>query len=120
MALPYRLAIIRLSALGDVIISASMLGGLKRLFSELLFHGFGAECRVEWFVDERFAAILRNSHFIDKLHALPFKTLLTSPRGILEIYRYCKNCGEYDAVIDMQGLIKSALVGRFLRTKRFI
>lgn len=110
-----RIAIVRLSALGDIIVSASVLGGLKRLCSER-----GVECEIEWFIDERFSAILQNSPCIAKLHALPFKSLLKSPHGILEIYRYCKNCGKYDAVIDMQGLIKSALVGRFLDSKEFV
>ena len=110
-----KIAIVRLSALGDVIVSSSMLGGAL----EALKGKYG-EGQIEWFVDERFAGILRNSPCIAHLHALPFKKWLKSPRGIYKIWRYMRSCGEYDAVIDMQGLLKSALLGKILRTKRFV
>lgn len=102
-----RVAIIRLSSLGDVIIATSVLGVLKN-------------CRVEWFVDERFSGVLEHSMRITKLHALPFKRLLKSPRGILQIRKYCKECGEFDVVVDMQSLIKSALIGSFIQAKQYI
>ena len=104
-----RVAIIRLSALGDVIISSSVLPFLRKYASS-----------IEWFVDERFCKVLEDSPFIDRLHSLPFKKLLKSPFGIYKIYRYCKNLGFYDYVIDMQGLLKSAIVGKCLNTKHFI
>lgn len=110
-----RIAIVRLSALGDVIVAASMLkGALKALQDKY------GEVAIEWFVDERFAGILLDSPCIAHLHALPFKKWLKSPRGIYKILRYTRSCGEYDAVIDMQGLLKSALVGKTLRTRRFV
>lgn len=105
-----RIAIIRLSAFGDVVIASSMLAGLKAL----------GDYRIEWFVDERFSGILEYSPCIAKVHSLPFKKLLKSIGGIFEIRQYCKNCGEFDIVVDMQGLIKSAIVGKFLKTKKFV
>lgn len=110
-----KIAIVRLSALGDVIVSASMLGGgLEALRSKY------GDVQIEWFVDERFAEILRNSPCVAHLHALPFKKWLKSPRGIYKIWRYMRSCGEYDIAIDMQGLLKSALVGKALRARRFV
>lgn len=105
-----RIAIIRLSALGDVIISSSMLAALKAM----------QDCRIEWFVDERFAGILEYSPCISKIHSLPFKKLLKNLGGMLEIRSYANNCGQYDMVIDMQGLIKSAGIGKCLQTRKFI
>lgn len=105
-----RIAIIRLSALGDVVIASSMLAGLKAL----------GDYRAEWFVDERFSEILNHSPCIAKVHALPFKKLLKSIGGLFKIREYCKNCGEFDMVIDMQGLIKSAIVGKCLKTAKFV
>ena len=105
-----RIAIIRLSAFGDVVIASSMLAGLKAL----------GDYRIEWFVDERFSGILEHSPCIAKVHALPFKKLLKSIGGIFEIRKYCKNCGEFDMVVDMQGLIKSAIVGKCLNTTKFV
>ncbi|MGX3012091.1 lipopolysaccharide heptosyltransferase I [Helicobacter sp. 23-1044] len=107
-----RIAIVRLSALGDVVISASVLGLLRECLGE------GA--KIEWFVDERFSGILRDSPCIDVLHALPFKKYLKSPLGICRIYRYMRKCGDFDAVLDMQGLLKSALIGRMLKSKKFV
>lgn len=105
-----RIAIIRLSAFGDVVIASSMLAGLKAL----------GDYRIEWFVDERFSGILEHSPCITKIHSLPFKKLLKSIGGLLEIRRYCKSCGEFDMVVDMQGLIKSAIVGKCLVSKKFV
>ncbi len=105
-----RIAIIRLSSFGDVVISASMLAGLKN---------FG-NYKIEWFIDERFEGILEYSPCITKIHSLPFKKLLKNISGIFKIREYCKNCGDFDIVIDMQGLIKSALIGKFLNTKKFV
>lgn len=101
------IAIVRLSSLGDVIVSASVLTALK-------------DYEVEWFVDERFAGVLQDSPYIHRLHILPFKKLLRSPLGLWKIWKYCRLCREYDVVVDMQGLIKSAFVGWCLRSKTFI
>lgn len=105
-----RIAIIRLSAFGDVVIASSMLAGLKLFYN----------CSIEWFIDERFSGIIEDSPYIYKIHSLPFKKLLKSAIGILKIKKYCDNCGYYDIVIDMQGLIKSALIGKFLKTQYFV
>lgn len=113
-----RIAIVRLSALGDVIVSASVLGGL-RLFSANALSP-KEDLQIDWFVDERFSGVLEDSPCVDCLHSLPFKKWLKSPIGIYKIWRYMRSCGKYDAVIDMQGLLKSALVGKFLRSKKFM
>ncbi|STQ85498.1 lipopolysaccharide heptosyltransferase I [Helicobacter muridarum] len=105
-----RIAIIRLSSLGDVVISSSMLAALKSV----------QDCRVEWFVDERFAGVLEKSPCINKIHKFPFQKMLKSLTGLVEIRSYAKNIGKYDMVIDMQGLIKSASIGKCLSTNKFV
>lgn len=105
-----RIAIIRLSSLGDVIISSSMLAALKSV----------QDCNIEWFVDERFAGVLEKSPCIQKIHKLPFQKMLKSLTGLVEIHSYAKNVGRYDMVIDMQGLIKSAGIGKCLETSKFV
>ncbi|MWV61089.1 lipopolysaccharide heptosyltransferase I [Helicobacter saguini] len=126
----FRVGIIRLSALGDVIISAAFLGFLgevKRAIldakdSKLESSGnFSCESlQIEWFVDKRFSAILENSPVIDRLHVLDFKGSLKSFSGLLALRKYMKECGKYDIVIDMQGLIKSSLVGKMLDSRTFV
>ena len=105
-----RIAIVRLSSLGDVIVSSSMLAALKALM----------DCRIEWFVDERFAGILENSPCLSKIHSLPFKKMLSGLTGIFEFRSYARHCGQYDMVVDMQGLLKSASVGKCLSAKKFV
>lgn len=107
-----KIAIIRLSALGDVIISASFLGWLGT------FRAQGYE--IEWFIDTRFADVIKDSPFIDKIHALDFKKMLKSLSGFFELKKYCKSCAKYEAVIDLQGLIKSSIVGKMLDSKRYV
>lgn len=105
-----RLAIIRLSALGDVIISASMLAWLRSL----------GNYRIEWFVDKRFQGVIEDSPCIDKIHALDIKSHLKSLKGIFYLRDYLKKCGEFDIVVDMQGLLKSAIIGKMLNSKQFV
>ena len=115
-----KIAIVRLSALGDVVVSASVLGGLGVLLGGLLVADKKEKLQIDWFVDERFGGILRDSPCISTLHTLPFKKWLKSPFGIYKIWRYARSCGQYDVVIDMQGLLKSAIVGKFLQSKKFV
>ncbi|MCW1360265.1 glycosyltransferase family 9 protein [Campylobacter sp. CCS1377] len=63
---------------------------------------------------------MENSPFIDEIHSLNFKKLLKSPKGIMQIRAYCKNCAKFDVVVDMQGLLKSALIGKFLQSDNFV
>ncbi|PAF51362.1 lipopolysaccharide heptosyltransferase I [Helicobacter sp. 13S00401-1] len=115
-----RVAIIRVSALGDVIISASFLHAFKEALESKFDIKQKDGLMIEWFVDVRFSGVLENSPCITKLHALPFKKLFRSLGGILELRRYCKSCKSFDYVIDAQGLIKSSLIGKFLDSKNFI
>lgn len=86
-----KLAIIRLSALGDIIISSSFLASLKALNAY----------EIHFFIDKRFDGILLDSPCVDKLHSFDFKKSFTSLKGILGLRHYLKDCGEFDIVIDM-------------------
>lgn len=74
---------------------------------------------IEWFVDERFAGILLDSPAIDVLHPLPMRAL-KSPKSIRAMWRSLRDLGEFDLVLDLQGLIKSAIVGKALRARHFV
>lgn len=75
--------------------------------------------QIEWFVDERFGAILEHSPYIDKLHPIALKSTLTTfnPLKIFKLFKSLK-AYEYDIVIDMQGLIKSALITQMLKAPK--
>ncbi|GHQ91827.1 lipopolysaccharide heptosyltransferase I [Helicobacter pylori] len=105
-----KIAIVRLSALGDIIVSAVFLVLIKERFTN---------AQIEWFVDERFSAILEHSPYIDKLHPIALKSTLTTfnPLKIFKLFKSLR-AYEYDIVIDMQGLIKSALITQMLKAPK--
>ncbi|GAA8372949.1 lipopolysaccharide heptosyltransferase I [Helicobacter pylori] len=105
-----KIAIVRLSALGDIIVSAVFLALIKERFTN---------AQIEWFVDERFGAILEHSPYIDKLHPIALKSTLTTfnPLKIFKLFKSLM-AYEYDIVIDMQGLIKSALITQMLKAPK--
>ncbi|EAJ2771989.1 lipopolysaccharide heptosyltransferase I [Campylobacter jejuni] len=102
-----KIAIVRLSALGDIIQSAVVLQFIKN---------FKKDIEIHWFVDEKFEGILKNHPLINKLYALPLKDkkILKSLKILLKARK-----NNYNAVIDLQGLIKSAIVSRILSRNNF-
>jgi len=102
---PKRVAIVRLSAMGDIIHTAASVQFIKEKFPDM---------ELCWFVDESFREILENSSEIDKIIPLPLKGFKNSPslKSLKEIYKSVKKAGEFDLVIDAQGLIKSAIVAK--------
>ncbi|MFP6234939.1 lipopolysaccharide heptosyltransferase I [Helicobacter pylori] len=105
-----KIAIVRLSALGDIIVSAVFLALIKERFTD---------AQIEWFVDERFSAILEHSPYIDKLHPIALKSTLTTlnPLKIFKLFKSLR-AYEYDIIIDMQGLVKSALITQMLKAPK--
>ncbi|GAA8460438.1 lipopolysaccharide heptosyltransferase I [Helicobacter pylori] len=105
-----KIAIVRLSALGDIIVSAVFLAVIKECLPN---------AQIEWFVDERFGAILEHSPYIDKLHPIALKSALTTfnPLKIFKLFKSLR-AYEYDIVIDMQGLVKSALITQMLKAPK--
>ncbi|WP_104744881.1 lipopolysaccharide heptosyltransferase I [Helicobacter acinonychis] len=105
-----KIAIVRLSALGDIIVSAVFLAMIKERFTN---------AQIEWFVDERFSAILEHSPYIDKLHPIALKSTLKTfnPLKIFKLFKSLR-AYEYDIIIDMQGLIKSAIITQCLKAPK--
>ncbi|MGL2621452.1 lipopolysaccharide heptosyltransferase I [Helicobacter pylori] len=105
-----KIAIVRLSALGDIIVSAVFLAAIKERFTD---------AQIEWFVDERFGAILEHSPYIDKLHPIALKSTLKTlnPLKIFKLFKSLR-AYEYDIIIDMQGLVKSALITQMLKAPK--
>ncbi|WQV97390.1 lipopolysaccharide heptosyltransferase I [Helicobacter pylori] len=105
-----KIAIVRLSALGDIIVGAVFLAAIKECLPN---------AQIEWFVDERFSAILEHSPYIDKLHPIALKSALTTlnPLKIFKLFKSLR-AYEYDIIIDMQGLVKSALITQTLKAPK--
>jgi len=102
-----KIAIVRLSALGDIINSAVVLQFIKLHYPN---------AAVDWITEEVFADVLRLHPQLNNLFTINLKKLKKEKSFALlqEILSYLRSLGEYDIVIDMQGLIKSALVARLI------
>ncbi|MCG3672859.1 lipopolysaccharide heptosyltransferase I [Aliarcobacter butzleri] len=106
-----RIAIIKLSAMGDIIHAMVALQYIKRKYPNL---------QIDWFVESAFAPILENNPDINEIIKLDLKSIKKDKKEIINqiklIKKYEKN--SYDLVIDVQGLIKSAIVSFFLGKSR--
>lgn len=102
-----KIAIIKLSAMGDIIHSMVALEFLKRAYPDLEIH---------WFVEEAFSKVLENNPNIDKIINLNLKSIKKTKKNILSQISFIKSFKneKYDLIIDAQGLIKSAFVARIL------
>lgn len=102
-----RIAIVRLSALGDIVNSAVVLQFIHKKFPD---------AKIEWITEEVFAPLLQNHPLVDATHTVNLKKLKKQKSFSLlkETISKLKTLGEFDIVIDMQGLIKSAIVARII------
>lgn len=102
-----RIAIVKLSALGDIIHAMVALQFIKQ---------HEPAVQIDWIVEDRFAGILQDNPDISQIFTVNIKALKKNGRGIFQeikkIRHYAKN--HYDLVIDAQGLIKSAVTARLL------
>ncbi len=104
-----RIAIVRLSSLGDIVHSSVVLPLIK---------GAHPDSHITWVVDEHFQEILQDSPFLNEIHAIPLKEALKCPKTLFRIHNKLNSLPPFDLIIDMQGLMKSALIASFLKGKR--
>jgi len=104
---PLRIAIVRLTALGDIINGTVVLQLIKKHYKD---------AQIEWFCEEAFASILQDHPDLEKVHAVPIKRIKRSKDLALlqATNKALKSAGPFDKIIDMQGLIKSAVVARLI------
>lgn len=101
------IAIVRLSALGDIIFATAVLPFIRQHFPS---------AKIDWFCDSKWTSILENTPFIDTVIPLDIKKKLIfshSPQ-ILQTFSQKNN---YDFVIDLQGRFQSALASRLLSSQ---
>ncbi|AAP77580.1 lipopolysaccharide heptosyltransferase I [Helicobacter sp. MIT 03-1614] len=108
-----RIAIVRLSSLGDVIVSASVLPFVKKHLEEI----YPQRVEIDWIVDSTFSEVLYHSPCIDNLIEINLKK--GGVNALPTIIKNLKALPVYDILIDMQGLIKSALCGSMLKNKQY-
>jgi len=106
-----KIAIVKLSAMGDIIHAMVALQFLKKQRPDL---------QIDWIVEKGFMGVLRDNPHIDTLLPLELKAAKKSPslflHQIKQSLEYRKN--DYDLIIDAQGLLKSAVTSCLLGRKR--
>ena len=102
-----RIAIVRLSALGDIINSALILQFIKQAHPN---------ARIEWICEETFAPIIKSHPALDAVHTVAIKRAkkTRSLSLLFQTISMLRSLGTFDVIIDLQGLLKSALVARFI------
>ena len=94
-----KIAIVKLSALGDIVHAAIVLQFIKK---------YHPNAHITWLVDARFASLLKDHPLINELVVLPLK------QSFRQSYKILKTLGKFDKVIDLQGLFKSAIVAKII------
>ena len=102
-----KIAIVKLSALGDIVHAMVALQFIK---------AHSPEIQIDWIVEERFAGLLKNNPDIDNILAVNLKALKSDKvrifKQVKKILKFANN--DYDLVIDAQGLIKSAVTAKLV------
>ena len=102
-----KIAIVKLSALGDIVHAMAVIQFIK-------MHDKKVE--IDWVIEECFSGLLDYHPGINKIHKVNIKKAKQNQSIIKLIKEFIniRKFGPYDMVIDMQGLIKSALVSRLI------
>ncbi len=102
-----KIAIVKLSALGDIVHAMVVLQFIKNHHPKI---------EIDWVVEEDFKELLEFHPDINQVHKVNIKKAKKKKSLFLLIneLRKIRKFGSYDLVIDMQGLIKSALVSRLM------
>lgn len=99
-----RVLVVKLSSLGDLFHALPAVHGLKQ--------GLGAV--VDWVTQPEYAGLVRCFTDVDRVILFPRRGFLTGARAFLSDLRRER----YDLAVDLQGLLKSALVTRLTRAAR--
>ncbi|NLY03440.1 MAG: lipopolysaccharide heptosyltransferase I [Campylobacter sp.] len=95
-----QICIVKLSAFGDIVHASIILQFIKANIKD---------AQISWVCEERFSDLLQSHELIDTLITLNLKE-----GKFKNSLKALKNSPKFDIVIDMQGLIKSAIISRIL------
>jgi heptosyltransferase I len=98
--------IVRLGSLGDLIHTLPAAAALRRAFPQ---------ARIDWLVDERHRELLDLVPVIDRRLAIRARSAASLIDAIRELRR-----SRYDAALDLQGLLKSAILARASGARRVV
>ena len=102
-----KIAIVKLSALGDIVHAMVVLQFIKKHYQKI---------EIDWVVEGGFKKLLEFHPNINQVHEVNIKKAKKKKSLYLFLneLRRVRKFGPYDLVIDLQGLIKSALITRMI------
>jgi heptosyltransferase I len=102
-----RIAIVKLSALGDIVHAMVVLQFIKKFNKKIL---------IDWIVEESFKDLLEFHPDVNNVHLINIKQIKQkkSLLAFIKEFKKIRNLPSYDLVIDMQGLIKSAIISKLI------
>ena len=102
-----KIAIVKLSALGDIIHAMVALQFIKKHHPDAI---------IDWIVEQGFKDILAGNPDINQIHTVSIKKAKQqkSFKLLFKEFKKLRKLPKYDIVIDAQGLVKSAVVSRFI------
>ena len=108
-----KIAIVKLSSLGDIVHSMVVLQFIKKHYPESV---------IDWVVDKRFKGILKNNPHINQIHTVNLKKIKRdkSLKLLFTEVSKVRKFGKYDVVIDLQGLIKSAIIAKLIDSRKIV
>src|ERR1700744_2264068 len=105
-----KVLIVRVGALGDVLHTLPAAAALRRA---------RPDAGIDWVVDERWRALLTDDEVagpvVRESFAVPIRAWKEKPFSLATLSSlagFRKLRGRYDAVVDMQGTMRSGLIGR--------
>jgi len=106
-----KIAIVRLSALGDIVQSMIVLQFIKKKYPE---------SDVDWIVDSKYKALLEDTKYLNKVIPISLSKAKEKKSLVLlgKLLWSIRKLDKYDIVIDLQGLIKSAIITKILKADR--
>jgi heptosyltransferase-1 len=113
-----KILIIRLSSIGDIFHTFTVLCDIKNQYPNAC---------IDWLVDDNFLAIAQLSPLIDNLYSIPIKSWKQESKlgAIIKLIKWQQefkkkyNNKRYDYIIDMHGLIKTAVLTKFFNGKSY-
>jgi len=102
-----KIAIVKLSALGDIVHAMVALQFIKKNHPNAI---------IDWIVEKSFKEILANNPDINQIYTVSIKKAKQqkSFKLLLKEFKKLRKLQRYDIVIDAQGLVKSAIVSRLI------
>jgi heptosyltransferase-1 len=94
--------------MGDIIHSAIVLQFIKAKYPD---------AQIDWIVEKSMSAVLKDNTDIDSIIEVELKKFKRTKKlsDLLNQINIIKKLPEYDYIIDMQGLLKSALITKFMK-----